>query len=256
MKVLVLGANSGIARAVVLEVLENPPDGPRSDLEFRLCARQPEILDSLVSRIESGGASARRHACDALGSSDRERILAELKSDGPPPDLVLAAWGMLLDEGRSDGESLDRMSRVNHVSTVEWVRALAEWMDRESAGGTIAVLGSVAGDRPRRRRPRYSESKQLLERDLAALRAELQVRGERAGANRPRILLVKPGPVLTPMTAGLGPIPLMVKPEVVAVQILRAVARGCTVCYTPRRWRPVMALLRRLPEWLWQRINI
>jgi short-subunit dehydrogenase len=72
------------------------------------------------------------------------------------------------------------------------------------------------------------------------------------------VLCVKPGPADSPMTWGLmsSGSPLVARPERVARDVLSALSRGRSVVYTPRYWRPVMAVLRALPSAVFRRLPI
>jgi hypothetical protein len=67
---------------------------------------------------------------------------------------------------------------------------------------------------------------------------------------------IKPGFVSTPMTAGLPKNALWASPATVARDIVRAIEHGTPVLYTPWFWRPVMALIRALPERLFRRLRL
>jgi hypothetical protein len=60
------------------------------------------------------------------------------------------------------------------------------------------------------------------------------------------------------MTWGLVPAgsPLLASPGAVARDVLAALDRGRSVVYTPRIWRPVMAVLRALPAAIFRRLPI
>lgn len=72
-----------------------------------------------------------------------------------------------------------------------------------------------------------------------------------------KVLLVKPGPTDTPMTAHLkqGGAKLA-SPEQVASDIIRAVDGGKAVLYTPGKWALIMAVIRNLPAFLFNKMDI
>ena len=62
------------------------------------------------------------------------------------------------------------------------------------------------------------------------------------------VVTIKPGPVNTPMTAGLGKLPLIIDADVAADQILSAAGDGAIVAYVPSKWRPIMRVIRNIPS--------
>ena len=70
------------------------------------------------------------------------------------------------------------------------------------------------------------------------------------------VVTVKPGFVDTAMTWGLPGLFLVAAPEAVAEAALTAVGRGRDVIYAPGFWRPVMAIIRAIPEPIFKRLSI
>ncbi len=71
------------------------------------------------------------------------------------------------------------------------------------------------------------------------------------------VLTIKPGFVDTPMTAHIkkgGP--LWASPEQVAKGIVWAIDRRRDVAYVPGFWRPIMAVIRALPESVFKRLHL
>src|SRR5437667_255767 len=54
-------------------------------------------------------------------------------------------------------------------------------------------------------------------------------------------------------SAGIMP---RIGPDEAARRILRAAARGSGVAYVPAAWRPLMFVVRNIPGWLFQRLDI
>jgi decaprenylphospho-beta-D-erythro-pentofuranosid-2-ulose 2-reductase len=70
-----------------------------------------------------------------------------------------------------------------------------------------------------------------------------------------RVHDIKLGPVPTPMSAGHPQNFLWGEKRAVARGIVRAMERRWHTVYLPRRWRFVMAIVRVLPEWVFQRFG-
>jgi short-subunit dehydrogenase len=123
-------------------------------------------------------------------------------------------------------------------------------MERQGHG-SLVVLGSVAGDRGRRANFVYGAAKA----GLAALVEGVAHRFANAG---PRAVIVKPGPVITPMTEGFADRKGLTwaSPETVAAIVRRAADRGGPVVYAPWFWRWIMLVIRLLPASIFNRLDL
>ena len=70
------------------------------------------------------------------------------------------------------------------------------------------------------------------------------------------VVTIKPGFVDTPMTASFEKGILWVKPDSVARSIHRAIERKKDVLYVPWFWRPVMAVIKAIPEAVMKRLTL
>jgi short-subunit dehydrogenase len=69
------------------------------------------------------------------------------------------------------------------------------------------------------------------------------------------IVLIKPGPTATPMTAHL-PQRGMASAEAVASRIIAAIDAGTPVVYVPAKWAIIMMVIRHLPRSIFNKLNI
>lgn len=166
-------------------------------------------------------------------------------------DIALIAHGALPDQTRCQNDLLACKAAlsINGVSPVLFMEAIAEQMERANHG-TLAVIGSVAGDRGRKSNYIYGSAKGLIDRYAQGLQhrfAKIPV----------RIVLIKPGPTDTPMTAHLKTGGQRLAPvEKVAQDIISGIDRGCSVIYTPRIWHFVMWIIRHLPNLIFNKLPI
>jgi len=117
-----------------------------------------------------------------------------------------------------------------------------------SAGGTLCVFSSVAGERGRKPVVLYGAAKAGLTHYLEGLDHKFRARGLRT-------ICVKPGFVKTGMTVGLKPPPFAGTPEQVARRVVRAIDRGWPEVYCPAPWRFVMCMIRNLPRFVMRKIE-
>ena len=67
---------------------------------------------------------------------------------------------------------------------------------------------------------------------------------------------MKPGFVDTPMTASFRKGILFASTEKVGAGIVRAIDRNSDVVYLPWFWRPIMRVIREIPEAIFKRLSI
>lgn len=186
---------------------------------------------------------------------DEVSIQATVSSicDDGLPDIVLIAHGALPDqeECQKDLRACRSALDINGVSPALFAEAFAARMI-EADHGSIVVIGSVAGDRGRQSNYVYGAAKSMLGQYIEGLQHRLA-----AKCRKMSILLVKPGPTATPMTAHLSLNGASLAPvELVAQSIVRAAAAGRTEIYTPWKWRLIMMFIRHLPRFIFNKIRI
>ena len=116
--------------------------------------------------------------------------------------------------------------------------------------GTIAIIGSVAGDVTRRANYLYGASKALLTRYAQGLDHRLIGSGV-------KVVLIKPGPTDTPMTAQLKAAGRRMAPvEDVARATVEGIRRGKAVVYTPLLWQLIMLIVRHIPRPIFNRLPL
>ncbi len=113
------------------------------------------------------------------------------------------------------------------------------------------MLGSVAGDRGRRANFIYGAAK-------AGLATLVEGIAHRFANTGPRAVIVKPGPVITPMTVGYASRKGLMwsTPEKIAAIVRRAPDQGGPVVYAPWFWRWIMLVIRFLPARIFNRLDI
>jgi short-subunit dehydrogenase len=62
-----------------------------------------------------------------------------------------------------------------------------------------------------------------------------------------KVVNIKPGMVISPMTVGMDHGAVWSTPAAIAPNIYRAIAKGRKVCYVPGYWRLIMLIVRGLP---------
>lgn len=238
-KILVYGATSAIVQATLLEYVK------RYSLSAVLIARNEKRLEEIAADLKARGAESVETIYYDLndtklhdgGLERAAKILGHF-------DHVLLGHGFLGDAPKSlvDSEHLESILKTNFVSPAILLNKIANVMERQKSG-TIAVIGSVAGDRGRMSNYVYGSAKAGLATFVGGMRHRLSKVGV-------KVVLIKPGFVSSPMTAHLKQGPLFAKPESIAPRIVCAIEHGCSTVYVPGFWRWIMLIVRNLPEFL------
>ncbi len=166
-------------------------------------------------------------------------------------DVALIAHGSLGDQAESQN-NLQRCQQeleTNGVSPVLFAEAFAQVMAKADHG-TLAVIGSVAGDRGRKSNYVYGAAKGLVTRYVQGLQ-------HRFASSNVKVVLIKPGPTETPMTAALAANGAkMASVQEVAQGIVTAIEKGTPVAYVPGKWWLIMMVIRHLPRFIFNKMNI
>lgn len=167
------------------------------------------------------------------------------------PDTAVCVVGDLgnQDRGQSDPVHAARILRINFEGPALLLGMLAERFLARGFG-TIVGVSSVAGDRGRASNYLYGAAKAGFTAFLSGLRNRLAPKGL-------RVVTVKPGFVRTRMTAGMKlPPVLTANPEEVGRAIFATAEKnGSDVIYVRRIWRPVMTVVRSIPEGIFKRMR-
>lgn len=234
--ILVLGATSAIAMAVMRQLVT-----PAA--HFFLVARSKEKLTAVAQDLLVRGVlRVDMIVADLDDTQAHAQMLAVATSQLGTVDLTLLAHGVLGDQAAAERNyfAAEPILVTNFLSAVSLLTWLANYCESQG-GGTLAVISSVAGDRGRKSNYVYGASKAALDAFLSGLRN----RCDRSGV---QVLTIKPGFVATPMTAHVPRNRLFATPEQVAHGILKAIRTRKDVVYVPWFWRPIMTIIKAVPE--------
>jgi decaprenylphospho-beta-D-erythro-pentofuranosid-2-ulose 2-reductase len=245
-RIVIVGASSRIAEHCArLWALQGPS-------ELVLVGRDLARLDSVASDLRVR-APAARVTCLSADFEDPAKIqaLADGLCAERPVDIVLIAHGSLpVQEACQTDLSANRDAlTVNGLSPVLFAEAFAGHLAK-AGQGALAVIGSVAGDRGRKSNYVYGAAKGLVTRYLQGLQHRLAGTGV-------KVVLVKPGPTDTPMTAQMKQSGArLADPASVARSIVDGIAAGRPVVYAPAKWALIMMVIRHLPARIFNKLNI
>jgi short-subunit dehydrogenase len=243
-RILIVGATSAIAEATARLFAAR---GDALMLAGRSGPRLQAIAEDLVVR---GAKQADTFIFDARAYERIPALLQAATERLGGLDAALIAHGTLSDQIACQ-RSVERLREefdVNALSVMALCTDLASQLESQGRG-VIAVISSVAGDRGRRSNYVYGSAKAAVTAFTSGLRQRLYSKGV-------RVVTIKPGFVDTPMTAAFKKGALWATPASVAAAIVRAMDGGKSVIYTPWFWRPIMWIIRSVPESLFRRLRL
>jgi decaprenylphospho-beta-D-erythro-pentofuranosid-2-ulose 2-reductase len=241
--VLVLGGSSEIARSVVSKLVA---DRCRTVV---LAGRESPGLADAVAEAKTAGADVAESMVFDVTDIDRHQSFADEAFDRfGDLDAVIVAAGVLGDQVTDEEDPVAAASvmNTNYTGTASAMLAVTARLRRQGHGRLI-VLSSVAGVRVRRANFIYGSSKAGLDAFSQGLADALVGTGV-------HVTIVRPGFVVDRMTEGLDPAPFATTPDAVAELVVRGIAQGSPVVYTPSLLRWVFAVMRHLPRALWRRM--
>ena len=238
-RAVVIGASSGLGQEVARLLLEQGYTlgvaARRIDRLEQLRTLAPDRL--IVQRID-------------VTASDATQALNELIEKLGGMDLLFYASGV----GKQNME-LEPDIEINTVLTngLGFTSVIGEAFRymAQHGGGHIAAISSIAGTKGLGAAPSCAATKARQGTYLQALEQHSRMRG--LGIN---ITDLRPGFVATDLLGDNPSYPLLLRPERVAREMVRAVTRDKHVWVIDWRWRIVTALWRLIPRWMWRRLKV
>ena len=246
-RMLIVGATSRLA-------METARLYAREGWMLALAGRNERHLDQVARELErEGGIVAACRQLDVSDASRRHQAVQEMVEALGGLDVALLACGVAHrpEDYERDWGLVAGEVETNFTGLASLLLQLANYCQRQGRG-TLAVIGSVAGDRGRRDQYLYAATK-------AALHVFAQGLRQRLHPSKVAVVMVKPSLADTPMTAHLktglrGR--LFSDPRRVAAGIRRAIDRRCSVVYVPWFWRWIMLAIRLIPEPVFKRLRV
>jgi decaprenylphospho-beta-D-erythro-pentofuranosid-2-ulose 2-reductase len=239
--VLLIGGSSEIGLAIVRQL-------PRTEGAVVCLAGpdRPDMEAAAQALVAEGVGRVTIVDFDALAAGDHADVVQAAFAD--EPDVVIVATGYLGNQqtAEEDPAAAALIVDINFRGLVPVLVGAAQRL-RAQGHGTLVVMSTVAGERPRLANYTYGAAKAGLDAFVRGLTASLHGSGV-------DVVIVRPGFVRTRMTAHLKPAPFSTTPEKVAERVAATIGHGSKIIWVPGMLRWVMLLLRHLPESLFRRL--
>ena len=229
--VLILGANSDVAKQCILQYLEK-------GFSIIAASRDLNSLAEFVSENKINFSKITLIAFDATDFSSHQNFYDDLPVK---PNIVIYAAGFLVEnkDALQNFESAKRMMEVNYMGAVSILNIVA--MDQSNKNlERIVGLSSLSGVRGRKSNFIYGSTKSAFTQYLAGLRQELSSR-------KIIVNVLVSGYINTKINEGLELNKnLLMEPDYVAEHIVNA---GNSFSIVPNfKWKIIYHILKVLPE--------
>ena len=234
-RAIVIGASSGIGFEVAQLLLSE-------GWKVGVASRRMELLQK-VGNVEVA------EQID-VNDPDASKQLREMINQMGGIDLFFYAAGVG-KQNRDLKEDIELMTTT--TNGLGFVRMIGEAFRyfAERGEGHIAAITSIAGTKGLGPAPSYSATKAMQNVYLQALEQQANARGLNIYFTD-----IRPGFVDTALLNGDFHYPMMMKPDVVAKQIVRAINHKKHICVIDWKYRVLTMAWRRIPRFIWRRLKL
>ena len=234
-RAIVIGASSGIGYEVAQLLLSE-------GWKVGVASRRMELLQK-VGNVEVA------EQID-VNDPDASKQLREMINQMGGIDLFFYAAGVG-KQNRDLKEDIELMTTT--TNGLGFVRMIGEAFRyfAERGEGHIAAITSIAGTKGLGPAPSYSATKAMQNVYLQALEQQANARGLNI-----YITDIRPGFVDTALLNGDFHYPMLMKPDIVAQKIVRAINHKKHICVIDWKYRVLTMAWRRIPRFIWRRLKL
>lgn len=245
-RIVIIGATSAIATHCARLWAEE------AAVDLVLAGRNTEKLSQMTTdlQIRSPQSTIQIQQANFVDPILIQKQVDDIVAQGAV-DIVLIAHGSLPDQQicQKDLQTCQDALAVNAISPVLFAEAFAGHMEKANKG-TLAIISSVAGERGRKSNYVYGAAKGLVSKYAQGLQ-------HRLARTNVKVVLIKPGPTDTPMTAHLKvQSNKMANVSDVADLIVQKIKQAKAEVYAPAKWAVIMMVIRNMPRMIFNKMNI
>ena len=239
MNIVITGASSGIGLALAQYYL-------KQGATVAACARRAELLEELAAAYPG---KVIPYALDVRDTAAIKAAADDFMNRAGTPDIVIANAGVSRGTLTEYVEDLDIFQQVMDINVLGMARTFQPFIAPQLKAGTGRLVGiaSVAGFRGIPGSEAYSASKAAAISYLESLRVELRGSGI-------EVVTIAPGYIRSPMTdINAYSMPFLTDADDAAERMARVIERGSSFAVIPWQMGVIRWLLKRLPNWLYDR---
>lgn len=237
---LIVGASSTIAQSYIKLLIEKNKNS--KGIKFILLSKSNDKISDTKELLDKNNLPFEIHNFDLAEEKSIESFWDNLGS--VQVNEALISYGIL------SSENLFKMLNTNLTSTALWLEKINSHFIHYKNGKCI-VLGSVAGDLSRKSNYLYGSTKSALDHVIKGL--------QHTHALNKNIYfgIIKPGFVNTSMTSHIEKKGILwSEPIVISNSIFKSFKNNKKVKYSPFYWKYIILILKFLPKFIFNRLNI
>ena len=233
LKAIIIGASSGIGRALALEL-------SKQGYILGLAARRENLLRDIQKELAGPSYLS---VLDLRKPDDSIRHVETLIQEMGGLDLMVVNSGMDVPDADLNWTHHCEILQVNVIGFIAMCYTALKYFQEKNAGHLVGI-SSIASIRGNGRSPGYSASKAYVTNYLEGVRQRFQ-------SPSIHITNILPGFVDTAMLKERKYVFWVARPEEVARQIYQAIRAKKTKAYVTRRWVLIAWIYRFLPAWFY-----
>lgn len=238
-KAVVMGASSGIGMEVAKLLLA---DG----WIIGVAARRTDLLEQLK---DTAPERVVMETIDVNADGADDMLLSLIVTLGGM-DLFFYAPGIGWQNPTLEPDKENNTVTTNALGFTRMVGTAFRYMATHG-GGHIAAVTSIAGTKGLGPAPAYSATKAFQNTYLQALEQQANARKLNI-----RFTDLRPGFVDTALLGDGNRYPMLLRKEDVAYETVEAIRHHKHIWVIDWRWRILTALWRRIPRWVWRRLDL
>ena len=242
-KILILGANSDIAKQLLLKL-------SKESSEFILLTRNTIELDLFINENNLDKKLIKIHQIDLFDTKSFIQILDNIKNF---PNIIICAIGELINSNLDinfEKSIINKMIESNYTYPARNLELISQYLIKHNIqNSSIIGISSVAGFRGKQSNYEYGAAKSAFTTYLSGLRNKLY-------KNNIHVCTIEPGLVKTKMTSNLKINKFLSNtPEEIAHGIFLAIKKKKEI-YIPVKWKIIMMIISLIPESIFKKLNL